>query len=329
MSRVSHGRSHLGTSRVETTILPLALQISDQQALMEAGLDSLGAVELRDTLASQFAIDIPATLIFNHPTAAAIAAFLSSRLSLAIPPTAGAASPAAIPAPRAVGHPHLSTLDATHPAGPTKDEVMAVILETLQELVGLQVQPMQPLMNAGLDSLGAVELRSSLSSRFSLDLPATVIFDYPSADALAAFIARQLFTHSNAQAQSTVSGLEHYHSALDEIAAPDASLVHHDRMAYMMTPWTTTHVVGLSCRYPGGLTRSQGFWAGLEGSSDLPQLVPLARWDMAALYSPDVGAAGRIYARFAACVDHIDMFDANAFRMSPTESMATDPQVGL
>ena len=48
---------------------------------------------------------------------------------------------------------------------------------------------------------------------------------------------------------------------------------------------------------------------------------------MEALYSPDVGADGRIYARFASCVDAVDMFDAAAFRMSPTESLATDPQV--
>lgn len=35
---------------------------------------------------------------------------------------------------------------------------------------------------------GAVELRNNLSSRFSLDLPSTVIFDYPNAQGLASFI---------------------------------------------------------------------------------------------------------------------------------------------
>ena len=37
-------------------------------------------------------------------------------------------------------------------------------------------------------NIGAVELRNSLSSRFNLDLPSTVIFDYPTAQGLAAFI---------------------------------------------------------------------------------------------------------------------------------------------
>lgn len=44
-------------------------------------------------------------------------------------------------------------------------------------------------MEAGLDSLGAVELRNALSARLALDLPATVTLDFPSIGALAAHLA--------------------------------------------------------------------------------------------------------------------------------------------
>lgn len=42
---------------------------------------------------------------------------------------------------------------------------------------------------AGLDSLGAVELRSAIASRFSVTLPATAVFDHPSPAALAELVA--------------------------------------------------------------------------------------------------------------------------------------------
>ncbi len=47
----------------------------------------------------------------------------------------------------------------------------------------------QPLMEAGVDSLGAVELRNALGTRFGIELPATVTLDFPSVSALSAHLA--------------------------------------------------------------------------------------------------------------------------------------------
>lgn len=51
-----------------------------------------------------------------------------------------------------------------------------------------QVEEDQPLMEAGLDSLGAVELRNALNEQFGADLSATFMFDYPTMAAMAAHI---------------------------------------------------------------------------------------------------------------------------------------------
>ena len=52
-------------------------------------------------------------------------------------------------------------------------------------------------MEAGLDSLGAVDLRNALAAQFSVDLPATVTFDYPTIPGLARFITSLLHAQSD------------------------------------------------------------------------------------------------------------------------------------
>lgn len=47
---------------------------------MQAGLDSLGSVELRNSLAAAFGQDLPATLAFDYPTPAAVAKLIAGRL---------------------------------------------------------------------------------------------------------------------------------------------------------------------------------------------------------------------------------------------------------
>lgn len=55
-------------------------QVPDDQPFMEAGLDSLGAVDLRNAMAAQFSIDIPASVTFDYPTVPGLARFISSLL---------------------------------------------------------------------------------------------------------------------------------------------------------------------------------------------------------------------------------------------------------
>lgn len=71
----------------------------------------------------------------------------------------------------------------------SKHNVQAQIAALVSKQIGTEVSPDAPLMEAGLDSLGAIELRAALGSAFGVELPATVIFDHPSIAALTAFIA--------------------------------------------------------------------------------------------------------------------------------------------
>ena len=65
------------------TLHGLQTQITNFWTATQAGLDSLGAVELRNTVTVKFAVDLPATVVFDYPSVAALAGFVAERLRLA------------------------------------------------------------------------------------------------------------------------------------------------------------------------------------------------------------------------------------------------------
>jgi len=51
------------------------------------------------------------------------------------------------------------------------------------------------MLAAGLDSLGAVELRNSLEGSLQVQLPGTLVFDYPTISALQQFLLTKAMEH--------------------------------------------------------------------------------------------------------------------------------------
>ena len=88
-------------------------------------------------------------------------------------------------------------------------------------------------------------------------------------------------------------------------------------------------VVGLACRFPGGATCPDAFWALLRDGVDAITEVPPERWSLSAHYSADRSRPGKTYARHGGFLKHIDRFDAAFFGISPREAMQMDPQQRL
>lgn len=153
------------------------------------------------------------------------------------------------------------------------------------------IDPTKPFATLGVDSLAATRLAGSLQEWLGRSVSPTLVYDYPTIDALAAHLAGD--TVVDAGPARTASA--------DPIA-----------------------IVGIGCRFPGA-RGTEGFWKLLRDGIDAVAPVPQGRW-RDDLYHPEPGTRGRHYSPRGGFLDAIDMFDAGFFDISPNEADRMDPQ---
>ncbi|ALG12163.1 type I polyketide synthase [Kibdelosporangium phytohabitans] len=187
-----------------------------------------------------------------------------------------------------------------------QDAVLALVRDQVAVVVGYPdgaaVDADRPFKDLGFDSLMSVELRNGLVSLTGVRLSATAVFDYPTPRGLAVHLHAALF-------------------GADEKLPRQVTAVVQDDDPIV--------IVGMACRYPGGITSPEDLWDLVAAGTDAVSEFPADRgWDPG-LYDPEPGRTGHSYTRHGGFLHDAADFDAEFFGISPREALAMDPQQRL
>nr|WP_278045282.1 type I polyketide synthase [Actinomadura roseirufa] len=192
-------------------------------------------------------------------------------------------------------------------AGLTRTErrtfLLGIVCTEIASVLGFagpeDVAPERAFNEIGFDSLTSLELRNRLNAATALRLPATLLFDHPTPIALADHLHGEVL------------------GAAPAAPARTAAVTSGDPIA----------IVGMGCRFPGGVTSPDSLWDlvrhGGDGIGDFPSD---RGWDLEALYHPDPDHHGTSYTRKGGFLHEAAAFDAAFFGISPREAVAMDPQ---
>lgn len=252
-------------------------EVDAAEPLMDAGLDSLSGQEMKQQIEDEFSIELPTTTAFDYPNVEALADHVATQIQAD------------------------ETVEETYEIEPrfSPAEVESRISSIVNTVIGREVNVVEPLMDAGLDSLSGQEMKQQIEDEFEIELSATIAFDYPTIRDLAAYVSETIGARGGSTARRVAK----------PIATSVAAIPRH---------------VAVRCvdlLVPNSANR------------DSISRVPNHRWDIER-YQDGIQEYMRAYISgynlhipaFSAFIPSYRLFDVAAFGISPLEGLYMDPQ---
>ena len=261
-------------------------RLDDKISLMDMGMDSLGSTELAATLQTEFDVELPSTMVFNYPTIEDLSSYLHDILK-----------------PQQESNITLSTVwNLEHIQTEVESAVRRVISVSDDELLDDKMS----LMDMGLDSLGSTELAATLQTTFDVELPSTLVFNYPTVTELSNYLHGILAPQQN------------LNSSISKPTNITALSQQETRASFS--------IVGMSCRFPGGASSLLEYWNLLCDESQTSSYVPFGRWDVFSLAaSSKLNEKEKMQLMHGSFVDDMEYFEPSVFGISKAEAEFMSP----
>ncbi|MFI9214089.1 SDR family NAD(P)-dependent oxidoreductase [Streptomyces sp. NPDC053253] len=202
----------------------------------------------------------------------------------------------------------LAKLDRDEQLRVILDKVRAQTAQILGYASGARIDVDRTFREAGCTSLTGVDLRNRINAAFGVRMAPSMIFDFPTPEALAEQLLVVLHGEALGQRAGGAESLPADNGVADEPVA----------------------IVGMACRLPGGVASPEDLWRLVAGGGDAISGFPEDRgWDVEGLYHPDPEHPGTSYVRQGGFIENVAGFDAAFFGISPREALAMDPQQRL
>ena len=185
----------------------------------------------------------------------------------------------------------------------TEEQVGEVVRRVIVSLLGDgEVDASAALMDQGLDSMGATELSSMLSSELGIRVLPTMLFSYPTVVDIIGHMCEELGITN-----ATIEAVPARSTGGDE---------------------SDLAIVGVACRYPGDVSSLSQLWSLMEGQTNTCREAPLSRWDTDALLAglegpPDASLESMRYGSFLSD-EVVESFRSNMFGISDSEAKHMD-----
>ncbi|UJR87253.1 MULTISPECIES: beta-ketoacyl synthase N-terminal-like domain-containing protein [Sandaracinus] len=308
-------------------------ELDPRRPFAELGVDSVIAVEIARRVRAQWDVDLPATALYDHPTLDALRAAIASRLA-----ARGEDARPAAPAPTTAPRREIERAEAPRapqslaPSAPphATDERITVdrdaVAKGLRDVIAAELlldpaalDRRRPFAELGVDSVVAVEIARRVRERWSIDLPATALYDHPTLEALTRTVAARVAERGPTEPPRAAGA--------SATPPPSEPTVHDASRARVAAPSRALDIaiVGMAGRFPGA-DDVDALWRLLsEGRSAIAE-VPPERWAASVHHDPDPRSPGKTVGKWGGFLRDVDQFDPAFFGVSPAEAEVMDPQ---